>query len=121
VKLELVTVRPNLNKKGQHTLHRGKGVRGGVVCYRSKSFMLFKEFYIQDKAINKINNGAHKYPCAGLVGMPLPNMKTPLNMGLCPITLHFKTGKFKCDEPLTLSDLIYIEGHHFYKVKNYNY
>lgn len=119
MKLELVTVRPNLNKKGQHTLHRGAGVRGGVVCYRSKSLMLFKEFYLEKNAIKKIRKGAHKYPCAGITGMPLPNMMIPKEMILLPITLNFKILNFQCDEDLVLSDLIYVEGHRFYKVHNF--
>ena len=116
MKLDLVTVRPNLNKKGLHTLHRGRGVRGGVVCYRTKSFLLFKEEYIDKKGLKRIVEGkSYKFPCAGLVGMPLPNYKGSPKV-VTPISLNFESCSFECDEPLTLGDLILIEGHRFYKV-----
>lgn len=120
MKYKLVTVRPNLNKKGMHTLHRGKRC-GPVVCYRDKSLILFHSFYINVKALEKVKAGIkHKHPFAGVTGMPLPNgFKHFRPIGLVPITLNFKTCSFECDEPLTLGDLIYCEGHTFWKVSNF--
>ena len=72
-------IRPNLNKKGQVSIHNGP--LGNVLRYEEKITVLVTSSLVRKGAAKRIKDGASKFPMASLVGeeigfiQPTPNAK----------------------------------------------